>query len=215
MKAIFLFMFGILASQSSDANPFWSSGVHWDLIQKAFVGTRGDCLMQMKAGSEWVDRLANQMPSHSYMHAMRSGPNQSVREARTLMADFIQSHFEQAVDLDESSTQATHASVNDPFAQYTPDGRLITHPGDYLKSCYERGVGLHPVMDSTSPAHADFAIWSISDLSDLLKHGDLPNSIEDERALFEQPDLMKKTVALMQIVDKLYVDLKMRDFRYE
>ncbi len=184
------------------AENHWSSQAHWDLIQDAFRNERMDCLLKMKEGSEWVDSLPNQTPSKSYMHAMRSS-SQTIDEAKNMMANFIQAKYETAADQRASSTQVISATPVDADAELTDDGRLITDLATYLGHCYDRGVALHPVMDSTSPAHADFAIWSITDLEDLFHHGDLPGSIENEQALLSNPDLMKKTVGLMRIINKL------------
>ena len=214
MKGHGLILFAIFVSTAAFAGMPWSQQAHEDLIRQAFPNERTDCIAQLNAGSAWVDSLVNQGPSHSFMHAMRSS-DQTVEDAKSLMADYIQREFELAKALYDSSTQAINATPDDPTAQFTPEGRLITNMGAYLQSCEHRGRGLHPVMDSTSPAHANFAVWSMMDLGEMLQHGDLPNSIENERALFANPDLMKKTVALMLVTQKMYIDLGILDFRFE
>jgi hypothetical protein len=131
------------------------------------------------------------------------------------MADYIQSEYEIASQLLSSSTEVVNGSPDDPLAQFTPDQRLITQMSDYLSYCEHRGHAQHTVMDSTSPAHAGFAIWTLSDIPEVFHHGDLPGSIENLQALLENPDLKQETIGLMQIVQKLYIDLNMRDFRFE
>jgi len=214
MKKYCFVLFPILFSTTAFAGVPWSQQAHEDLIRQAFPEERADCIARLNAGSAWVDSLVNQGPSHSFMHAMRSS-DQTLEEAKSQMADYIQRDFELAKALYDSSTQQIDATPDDPMAQFTPDGRLITNMENYLQSCEHRGRGLHPVMDSTSPAHANFAVWSITDLGEILQHGDMPNSIENERALFANPDLMKKTVALMLVVQKMYIDLGIFDFRFE
>lgn len=217
---LFTFLFGYLpGSFANDAESapqkYWSGDAHWSLIQKAFPNERSDCLYKMKEGSEWVDSLPNQIPSKSYLHAMRGSESESITTARQMMADFIQGNYEMALQLVKASTQATNASSSDPLAQYTNDGLLITDMNAYLKSCYNRGMALHPVMDTTSPAHAGFAIWSLTDLAAVFHHGDLPGSIENEQALFASPDVFTKTSGLMRLVDKMYLEFKLLDYRFE
>ncbi len=215
LKAVVLSLLLPILAHANTESINWSTEAHASLIQSAFASQRPDCLRKIEEGSRWVDKFANQLPARSYMHAMRGSASQPLAEAKSMMANYIQSEFEIADQLLESSTQVTNRTPDDPLAQFTHDHRLILNMNDYLESCLHQGKGLHPVMDSTSPAHAGFAIWSILDLADLLKHGDFPQSIENERALFRSPDIMKKTVALMVIVQKMYIDLNIRDFRFE
>ena len=200
---------------TADASVLWSTEAHWSLIRSSFGIERADCLSKMKEGSEWVDGLMNQLPSRSFMHAMRSGSDQKIEVAKHAMADFIQSHYELAAGYESKALKDVLGSIDDPLVEYTHDGKMIVNHDDYLNYCYERGVALHPVMDSISPAHAGFAIWSLSDISEVFKHGDLPGSIENEQSLLAQPDLMNKTVGLSQIIDRVYLEFKMKDFRYE
>jgi hypothetical protein len=207
----------LLTSSASGAHaaPSWSTEAHATLIRQAFPHERADCLMEIQRGSEWVDSLPNQVPAKSYLHAMRSGTSQSVEAARDQMANFIQGEYERAVTLWKQSTREIQGTPADPGAQITADGRLIEDFGGYLSSCYHRGTALHPVMDSTSPAHAGFAIWSMTDLAAIFQHGDLPGTLEDEAALLRHPDLMQKTVGFMRLVDRMYLSLGMLDFRFE
>lgn len=205
----------IFSVPTADASVLWSTEAHWSLIRSSFGIERADCVSKMKEGSEWVDGYMNQLPSRSFMHAMRSGSEQKVEDAKHAMADFIQSHYELAAGYESTALKEVLGSIDDPLAEYTHDGKMILNRDDYLNYCYERGVALHPVMDSISPAHAGFAIWSLSDISEVFKHGDLPGSIENEKSLLAQPDLMNKTVGLSQIIDRVYLEFKMKDFRYE
>jgi hypothetical protein len=192
----------------------WSTEAHETLIERAFPNERPDCIQAMKSGSFWVDSSTNQLPSRSHLHAMRPNTQQSIEKARDLMAHYVQSEFEISKSEYDRSTQKVTSTSADPTTQYTSDGRLITDIFTYLSSCEHRGRGLHPIMDSTSPAHANFAIWSITDLGGLLAHGDMPRSIENERALFANPDVMVKTISLMRVTDKIYLELGWLDFLF-
>ena len=57
------------------------------------------------------------------------------------------------------------------------------------------GMALHPVMDSTSPAHAGFQRWN-GIRADGHKHGPFPTSLEKE-SIARQPGHTLRTVELM------------------
>lgn len=210
-----LISLNVFASSDHVEKTNWSQDAHRDLIISAFSNERTDCVLKIKEGSEWVDSVVNQVPSRSYMHAMRSGKSQSIHDAKKLMTGFIQSNYLKAIELKAISTVLVTSTSNDPFAQYTHDGLLITDINSYLSHCYYRGVALHPAMDSTSPAHMGFEIWSIADLAGIFLHGDFPGSVEDEQALLRQPEVMNQTIGLMRMIDKIYIEFNMKDFRYE
>jgi hypothetical protein len=180
----------------------WATSAHDLLIERAFPAASQECLTQIKAGSAFVDRLENQTPSNAYQHALRQ-KSEKKEFARSKMATFIQYHYELAALENRQALLATHNT------------EAILH---HLRACFERGVGLHPLMDSTSPAHADFAIWSLTDIDgwlSTLQHGDSPLSIETEAALIRAPDLLTKTIGLMRLWDKLYLELGWLDLRFE
>lgn len=199
--------------------PKWSGDAHDRLLNDAFADQREDCLHSMQRGSAWVDSLMNQGPSKSYMHSMRAS-GQSIEAARSMMADFVQSHYEVAVNLYHQSTREIRGTPTNPWEQVTHDGRLITNMQNYLESCRERGIALHPVMDSTSPAHGNLEewslkIWTLDGLVDFLSHGDLAHSIEDLDTLLHSPVILRATTGLMIAVDKIYLELGERSFRLE
>lgn len=197
------------------ASPDWSTEAHARLIRQAFPRERADCMAEIQRGSEWVDSLPNQVPSKSYLHAMRANTTQTVAGVKSQMANFIQSEYERAITLWKQSTRVIHGTPADAGAMVTGDGRLIEDFGGYLRACYHRGTALHPVMDSTSPPHEGFPVWSLTDIKKIFEHGDLPGSLEDEAALLNHPKLEEKTVGLMRLVDRLYLGLEMLDFRFE
>ena len=222
MKIIFCvgFLFSLLLpgargwADSSRSVPLWSSAAHFKLLQDAFPKERSDCIEKMREGSDWVDSLPNQVPSRSFLHAMRGSESESRTEAGQKMADFIRGHYEWALDGMEASTTRYPSSPADSWEEPTGDGRWVTDPEGFLEACYHRGMALHPVMDSTSAAHKGFAIWSITDLQGIFRHGDLPGSVENLQALLNHPDDLVKTIGLMRQMDFLVLGLGIRDFRF-
>jgi hypothetical protein len=193
----------------------WSTEAHNALIDRAFSAERADCLSELKAGSRAADGLAYQAPEFSYVHAMRRSLEQTVTEARALSATHIQGYYVKASQQKNASTRMVNATPLNPWDQLTSDGKLITDLPRYLASCRTRGFALHPVMDSTSPAHLGYEVWSLGDLEELFEHGETPASFESRKELFKHADLMNKTVALMQILDELYLGLGQFSFRFE
>jgi RHS repeat-associated protein len=130
----------------------WSADIHNQLINEAFSGIfssveRGS----IERGSAYVDDEYS-AKEYSFMHAMRAGgswgrSDRSVGEARALMQGFIV-------------------------------GNLINYEEfkSYGSSCYRAlafsclGMALHPVMDSTSPAHEGFQRWYGLFTADAYKH---------------------------------------------
>ena len=206
-------LFLLFTAGASEAAVPWSKDAHDLLINIAFADERSDCLEQIKEGSSSVDSIENQNSDRAYLHAMR-GPNQSVESAKNQAANYIQREYEIAADTYSGSTQTVSSTSENPLLQFTRDGKLITNINDYLASCLHRGRALHTVTDSTSPAHADRAIWRILSFH-FFDHGDLPDTLEDEKHLLDNPDLKMKTIGLMHIVDRLYMEFGMKDFRFE
>ena len=91
-------------------------------------------------------------------------------------------------------------------------------------------MALHPVMDSTSPAHKEFAEWDPIEfqdlfqkwvipekLMDLVKHGDvdhwikthlhlsLPFNLSEEniQVIKDRPELEELTVNMMKLIDQV------------
>lgn len=102
----------------------------------------------LKEGSAYADKPSFQTSKYSHMHAMSSDAMNS-DEARRRMCEFIKQTMGKARDARADGT---------------------AHYWFYL------GMALHPVMDSTSPAHEGFQKWSNSAAP---KHGNMPRSLED------------------------------------
>jgi hypothetical protein len=128
-------------------------------------------------GSASVDDLLNQGSSTAYQHAM-TAPGQNAADAKQAMCQF----------------------VNENLNSY----RALTSPGTdaaaQVQGYRALGRALHPIMDSTSPAHMGWQVWG-----DPLEpgwwgewrtHGDNSKSIEDLAHL--TPALLAETLNRMQ-----------------
>ena len=179
---LFLFMFTIrvMANTSPATEPSnevqWGTEVHHSLFRMAFPFESPTCIKQMQRGSDEVDSVSHQFEAGlSYQHAMRA-PTQSVESARLQMKQFIKETYYVA--------------------------RRLLSNGNQAQSCFERGRALHPVQDSTSPAHEGFQVWDpIGNPSQILEHGDQPFSQETLAKLLADPDRLERTISLMRVVD--------------
>jgi hypothetical protein len=178
----------------------WATDVHNLMIATAFADTDPVCLGQLDAGSREADSGKYQAGAYSYMHAMRA-KGQSAAEAARLMWNYVDEMYGEV--------------------------RRLERAGQPDQACYYRGMGLHPVMDSTSPAHRGFQEWdpvSIKDLfspdgparvAKMARHGDITSiierifslpthlSLEDMQTVQEHPEYLELTTELMRIVDQV------------
>jgi hypothetical protein len=167
-----------IASFPAHADPVnWGTDAHAALFDRAFPGERADCRERMREGSEQVDAFEHQFSLElSYQHAMRA-PWETPEQARRLMLAFIGDEYARA--------------------------RASAREGRSADACISRGRALHPVMDSTSPAHEGFQVWdpyfrpwTIAD------HGDQPLSKENVAALQADPARLARTLRLMRDIDR-------------
>jgi hypothetical protein len=128
----------------------WATDAHNYFIDKAFKDLDPAIRDIIKNGSAYADSMSFQDPLHSYMHAM-SSDSLSPADAKKQMCRFIKDYMGQAGDA---------KAKND------------AHYWFYL------GMALHPVMDSTSPAHTGFQKWH-GIMEDGSKHGPWPSSLEN------------------------------------
>jgi hypothetical protein len=139
----------------------------------AFPDLDPSLLNALEEGSQSVDDLSNQGTDTAFQHAMRA-PKQSPADAQSKMCDFVNQNMD-----------SYHALADDA------DGNQLE-----LQYAYQAlGRALHPIMDSTSPAHAGFQIWynPYTHPSELLNHGDFfPTSQENMEHL--TPDLLNETI---------------------
>jgi hypothetical protein len=153
----------------------WSTAAH-NAIILAYAQQLNLSPMQIQAmeeGSASSDSLIYQLFGDPAVHAM-SYPGEDPSAARSRACSTIDdrlARYQQMVNSSEQSVQ---------YMAY-----------------FELGEAMHTVMDSTSPAHANFAPWSIFHPGG---HGDLPGSIEDLAHL--TPDLLSTTVNKMNNVMK-------------
>ncbi|MBC7690888.1 MAG: hypothetical protein H7222_03910 [Methylotenera sp.] len=128
----------------------WAAPVHDILVAYAFKGEDPNCIRKMQAGSRAADLSPYQGLDYTFMHAMRK-PGQSAEEASKLMWLFVDGKFAEA--------------------------RWHLKAGRKDESCFARGMALHPVMDSTSPAHSQFEQWDPIGWDDLLSPGNIPKKL--------------------------------------
>ena len=92
-----------------------------------------NALAALMRGSKLVDSQQYQDIAHSYMHAMRA-PNQSAEEAAGLTVTFI--------------------------TQKVAEYKALTSQGKTDDAYVALGMAMHPLMDSTSPAHEGMQTWN-------------------------------------------------------
>lgn len=161
----------------SESDPFglWGTEVHNTLLQYAFPEATWGMQQALENGSASVDALWNQGASTAYEHEMRA-PGESVADAKAKMCAFVKEHL------------ATYENL-----------AASQNPADVYDAYYALGQALHPVMDSTSPAHAGWQVWETPwpwNWAELSNHGDGPNSMENMSHLTQA--LLDETVRRMK-----------------
>jgi hypothetical protein len=155
----------------------------------------------MKLGSIMADSFDFQGEDFVHMHAMRTA-DQTPEQAEKRMWKFIRDKY--------ADVRLLHKKTKYP--KFLPRFDLN------IQSCYLRGMALHPVMDATSPAHAGFKVWDVTEVTTaLFDHGDIreylddklgvsfgvPHSHEDREALKKMPQIEQGTTLIMRRVDAL------------
>jgi len=138
----------------------WGTDAHNLIIRAMFPGLNPILLSAIEQGSASVDDPANQGPSNAYEHAMRA-PGQSIADAQGKMCKF----------------------VSDNMAGY--NGGNQSNIRDQIQAFRDLGRALHPIMDSTSPAHSGWQVWDnpVFDWHEMKAHGNAHGSIEGTDAL--------------------------------
>ncbi|WP_281193160.1 RHS repeat domain-containing protein [Candidatus Accumulibacter aalborgensis] len=157
----------------ADPLGLWSAEAHNYFIQQAFGNALSHAqVAQMQAGSAFADAPIFQTAQFSYMHAMSSS-NISKDDARRLMCRYVKKQI-------------------DIFK------RLITYPDPVARNhaYFELGMGLHAVMDSTSPAHRGFQLWTGSP-AQLENHGKSYPGFPSTEDLDSAPAYLAQTIAAM------------------
>jgi len=143
-------------------------------------------IQAMNRGSAEADAMfrnwtfwGNQGDDYSFMHALTSSTNPSA----------------------SATCKKTRNFIKEQLAIY--DKWIDRGWGEYR--AYEAlGMALHPVMDSTSPAHVNYQSFSPYSRTDVSRHGpdsalgfDRPNSLEGLSDLLANPKLIEETVRKM------------------
>ena len=160
---------------ASDIDPLglWSAQAHDWILYNAFPGLDPELLQYIQDGSASVDAIWNQFGDTAFEHAMRA-PGQSVSDARAKACHFINDHL---------------AAYNQ--YKYDPSPRMQQYA---LRSL---GEALHPIMDSTSPAHAGWQVWDFPSFQMFL-HGNMPETLEDLNILKMNDQLLQETLQRIQ-----------------
>jgi RHS repeat-associated protein len=149
----------------------WSEQAHDWILLNAFPGLDPQLLQYIEDGSASVDAIWNQFGDSAYQHAMRA-PGQSAADAESKACQFINDHL---------------AAYNQ--YKYDPSPRMQQYALQSL------GEALHPIMDSTSPAHAGWQVWNPgSNWSQILLHGNMPETLENLTILRMNTDILQETV---------------------
>ena len=179
--------------------PLWATPVHNLMLETTFPQENWQCIVQMMAGSRHADEAQFQTGTYSYMHAMRQ-KGQTVATAAAQMWKYVDQKYAEI--------------------------RLLNSESRREDACFLRGMALHPIMDSTSPAHSHFHEWDPIRLSDLLapatlagklrelsRHGDVQSFIdrivalpfqlsdEDMHVIDDHPEYLRITSDLMRAVE--------------
>ena len=131
----------------------------------------------IKEGSANVDTMSSQFGDTAFLHALRN-PGESIEHAKQRACEFIKKKMD--------VYNALKISPN-------PRVRMIAYRA--------LGEAIHPVMDSTSPAHAGWKIWDpLHHPGQIDEHGDMPGSMEKEDAL--TPEILARNRELInQVLD--------------
>jgi RHS repeat-associated protein len=133
-----------------------------------------ELIVAMKAGSREADNTEYQDDEHSYMHAMSSSKLTKAQACKK-MNEFV------------TKSITTVFLIQNMY-------------GDKVAEYRELGFGLHAIMDSTSPSHANFKEWH---LHNFYEHGDFPfTSEENLDVLNNRKDLLDLSIKRMNAASK-------------
>jgi RHS repeat-associated protein len=156
---------------SSDPLGLWSTEAHNYFMGQMFPGLPAEAWNGLVAGSAYADALKHQGPEFAFMHAMSSSA-MNAAQSRAKMCDFIK----------------------EQRGRYT----MFAQRGDSYQAFFALGMALHPVMDSTSPAHEGFQMWR-GIAQDGHRHGPSPMSLEGLKTA-KQPRHTNRTLQRMNDV---------------
>jgi RHS repeat-associated protein len=165
-----------------DALGLWSTSAHNYLLEE-FARRNGIgsvLLSELQDGSATADSFFHngypgyQGATYSFMHAMTSSAWPDKKEACRMAGIFTDNQY--------SKYKSESGDVNSP-----------------TQAWFDLGMGLHTIMDNTSPAHRGFQFWD----GDGQRHGPgllgtRRKTIEDLPALMANPKLLEHTLNAMQ-----------------
>jgi len=156
-----------------DENGKWPTEVHNKIIATAFSGGKYNlssaAIAALQRGSRDTDTRQYQDTAHSYMHAMTAA-GQSPQDAERMMNNFITLKVSEYKSLmSQGKTDAAYESL---------------------------GMAMHPIMDSTSPAHEGFQTWNspYTHPIDALEH----KAQETVEKFNSEPQYLQKSIDLLR-----------------
>jgi hypothetical protein len=175
---------------NTDPTGYWSKDVHEQIIDRTFPSLPDFAIASMKQGSFAVDGgtminavFAQTAKGTAPQHSMTE-PGMGKQQAMAIRENFITAKAEGARTFFSQANLARNAGDLKMAAQLEK------------MAWFNVGALLHPVMDSTSPAHQDHSgsgqgwgewkIWS----ANTPHHGELPGSVENTIS----PSAMNETI---------------------
>ena len=152
----------------TDPLGLWATDAHDYFIDQLFPDLSGPLRDIIKEGSAYADGPKFQTPEMAFMHGMSSNVI-SPQASQKMMCNYISSQFELAEKFKKQGSN---------------------------KYWFHIGMGLHAVMDTTSPAHEGFQMWRGA-AKDGHRHGPWPMSLENLRAA-KQPYNINRTLQRMR-----------------
>ena len=161
----------------NDPSGYWGTNAHNQLIRNALApcGVSDHDIKQIQKGSRHADDFKFQGAEYSYMHSMTNGSSNPPQSAADMM-------------------QQRDAFVAAQMANAQNESQ-----GNHDQAMFDFGFAIHPLMDQTSPAHVDpqgnpipWCGLNPFGCSQFSKHGDLPWSKENLKALNARPDVQKR-----------------------
>lgn len=121
----------------------------------------------------WFNSRPNyQGPDYSHVHAM-SSKTQGRGKSCEKYKDWVSGHVGNPGDYKDENGNPDTADNKDLY--------------------FNLGMGLHAVMDNTSPAHTGFQKWDNRPKT-INRHGFFPGTLEDLKELEKNPDIKKQTL---------------------
>jgi RHS repeat-associated protein len=167
---------------ASDPLGLWSTKAHNYLISKAF-----NCLSESQRnaimrGSAYADSMSagHQDPENAFMHMMTAEGLSRAESLKKFRAYF-------------KGKMGKYNSYLSQSKQWAAKGDRARAAVAMDNAMFNLGMAMHPLMDSTSPAHKNLRFWELGQWAD---HGPWPWSKEHMDDI--TPALEKQTIGIMQ-----------------